>query len=253
MVLKFCTFVLFATTSVQANSFSDLNPEQQAKIRYGELVTIPVSVQGDLFRGTFFQYLKGISPIQPASVWVDYNNQFKFVPGMTYTRVLKWHGKKALVTHHINGAVFLSPELQRATPTAISEAFAYTYDLDEEVFLDSGSYTIRWNIPKNKRTLGSDEQGWIEFSPFEEGSLITYENATTPPLFEIFKYLPFILDEMALVPQQYYHDTLTYLIERLNHVIQSGEIEAEMINLNEVLARSPTSLSEKPPAPPEAQ
>lgn len=225
-----------------ATAYSDLSPNNQEKVRNAELVVLPVLLENDLLTGEVFKYMPSVQPEAAAAVFFDYDQQYLFLPGMTSTRVLEWNGTKALVRHRINPIAFIST----ADPVTFQNWFfnlgAYSYDLDEEIHHQDETYTTTWAIPENRRVLGSEERGQIQFERMGTGTLISYENSTRPFMYDYFLKCAEgnlvgrkINKFLCSTAESYYERTVKFFEKRTMDLIQTGEIQQKIQHLNSML------------------
>ena len=181
------------TVGDEFRRFEELSKAEQQSILCGETIASEVIISDDLLWGSVFSYEPSMSPESLAAIFHNYDGQFRYVPGMPETRVLRRSGKLHRVFHRINPVTFFSHKAQTLWPSWLYNALCYSYQLDEEVFstptADGPGYTIRWTIPQEKQVLGARENGEIMFTPLGEGTLLSYNNATEPFGYQALKSL----------------------------------------------------------------
>ena len=241
-IIFFSTFFQLIICNANATSYSDLSPADQTKVRNSKLVTIPVHLENNLLKGEIFKYLPSMTPVMLASVFFDYNQQYLFLPGMTSTHVLEWSGTRAWVRHRLNPMAFISKAPPKLFQNWFFDLGAYSYDLNEDVQYKDGTYTISWSMPQEARVLGSEEKGLIRFEPFDIGTLITYQNATEPFMYETLFNSPHpdvmirkIQKFLCRTAQSYYERTVSLFVKRTQEVIDQGEIRDKIQHLMAVL------------------
>lgn len=204
-------------------SFERLSEEDQQALWRGETVTSGVVVNDDMLWGSVFRYVPTMSPAALASVFHDYDGQYRYVPGMPETRVVEQTGKLHRVFHRISAVTFVYDRAQQTWPAWLYNAFSYTYELDEEVFRSDTSegpgYAIRWTIPLETQILGGRENGEIRFTHMGDGTLVSYNNATEPFGYKTLKsWLPGrVVDGlcryMGALANDYYERTVVRFID----------------------------------------
>ncbi len=214
-------------------SFFNLNSDQKQDLLQFKRVVLPVRIEDNLAKGEVFQYIPSIDPVQLAALFFDYNNQYLFLRGMTSTIVQEWNGisenhewegVRALVSQHINPLGFLLPNAPLQNfQNCFFDATAFRYNLVEDLVYNSDdeSYLIQWSEPMQdrKKHSNSNETGKIRFEPFNNGTLISYSNATKPPLFGLKPKGPDlniitdgIEDYICNTAEAYYRDTIKFFM-----------------------------------------
>jgi hypothetical protein len=179
------------TVGCEFRRFEGLSQLDQEAVMRGETIASKVVINDDMLWGSIFRYEASMSPEALASIFHDYDGQYRFVPGMPETRVLHRTGKLHRVFHRINPITFFSHGAQTSWPSWLYKALCYSYQLDEEVFstptADGPGYAIRWTIPLETQVLGARENGEIMFTQMGVGTLISYNNATEPFGYNVLK------------------------------------------------------------------
>ena len=198
--------------------FEILPEAEQHAIMQGETVASEVVINDDMLWGSVFRYEPSMKPEALASVFHDYDGQYRYVPGMPETRVVNKTGKLHRVFHRINPITFLSHGAQTSWPGWLYNAMCYSYQLDEEVFStpteEGPGYAIRWTIPLETQVMGARENGEIMFTRMGEGTLMSYNNATEPFGYKSMKaimphgFLEKMYISMGNVASDYYKRTV---------------------------------------------
>lgn len=232
----------FGIPIVNAASFSDLTPVDQARVISSDLVVLPVYLENNLLKGDVFKYVPLVASVIFASVFFDYDEQYRFLPGMTSTQVMEWSGTRALVRQRINPIGFISDQQPESFQNWFFDLGAYSYDLDEVVVREGEIYTIAWSIPPERRVLNSEEKGQIRMEPFGTGTLISYQNATEPFLYEtLFRssepdpIAQGIQELLCQSAQSYYERTVYFFVKRTQELIEKSEIGPKVQHLLAVL------------------
>lgn len=170
-------------------TLADLTEEQRNDLLVeGEYVVLPDVVVDKVQSASVLKFIPNDQPKQVAermsALFWDMNNQSAFVPGMTSTEVTQWGGKQAIVLHYISPLTFFGDLAQRLLPRSIYHSTAYSYSLLYEVYKEGDEYHVSWAIPQELSSAGEHENGDIRFTPMAGGTLITYNNATEPFMFE---------------------------------------------------------------------
>src|SRR4051812_43596347 len=123
MMLKMNLFVglslglMLSSPNVFALSFSDLSSGDQEKVKQGTAVSL-AELQGDAkIRDTSFQYIVGANPEEAAAVYFDFESQQNYLPGLTYSHVVK-HDKTGTdkIMYGLNPSIFFSSLPEKLSP-----------------------------------------------------------------------------------------------------------------------------------------
>jgi hypothetical protein len=225
--------------------FEQLNNHEQADILAGKTLLSPVTIKDDLLWGSVFRFEPTMTPESLAAVFGDYDGQYRYVPGMPLTRTVNRQGKLSRVFHKINPVTFFADGAQRTWPRWLYDRMTYSYELDEEVFstptAEGPGYAIRWTIPLETQVLGAREHGEIMFTVQDEGTLITYNNATEPFGYQNLQkvvpeeWLERAYQALGSLAQDYYRRTVEGFID-VARQLGTDEIEADVRAMRQQLA-----------------
>lgn len=164
VVVLFVCCVFGTPRAVAGSILSELNASQKSQMRDGDQVVVVENVEGKSWpRVKIYRFIQA-SPEQVAAVFFDFENAKAFVPN-----------------------VFKSEISNRVSPCTMD----VDYGLDVPIFpdefytvrnslrlLDESSYCFDWKLLR--AVLTKDSVGSFRVEPWEDKSLVCYQNLVTP-------------------------------------------------------------------------
>jgi hypothetical protein len=151
-----------------AGAIDELKPEDQAKVKNGEQVTITAPGQGSVWPQVWVYQRIDSTPEEAMAVFADYDRQHEYVPDLTYSKVSKRIDKTTCeVGYTLTTHFFLHPHESYTVRDHIA-----SYD-------GGSSFRMEWKLVSAQQM--HDTVGNVRFEPMGTGALVAYYNFITPP------------------------------------------------------------------------
>ncbi len=158
--------ILFAALTLPLSSFAyrvTLTPKEMDQLKKGKEITRVEEIKGEVFPKVTLINVIPHTPEQNMSVFTDFKNHKKFIPGLVKSDIVKQSG-------NITDVDF---ELNLPAPASNSK-----YITRHTVVTEGKDAILTWDLVKSKQLKAT--KGSIIFEEFEGKTLFTYITHITP-------------------------------------------------------------------------